>query len=194
MKFVACYIRLSKGEKDQSKQRREINQWLKSNRINRRIVRWYVDKATGKRRQPKLERLQADILDGKVRAVAVWHLERLSLSTRDRLNLFIDWCDKSLRVVSVGQQIDVKPGDCKLIGSVLRGVTEILPETWRELTKAGLAAARARGRLGGRPPVAADDARVLQAKKLQKDGKLSIDDICKKLKISRSTYYRYVEL
>ena len=194
MKFVACYIRLSKGEKDQSKQRREINQWLKSNRINRKIVRWYVDKATGKRRQPKLERLQADILDGKVRAVAVWHLERLSLSTRDRLNLFIDWWDKSLRVVSVGQQIDVKPGDCKLIGSVLRGVTEILPETWRELTKAGLAAARARGRLGGRPPVADDDARVLQAKKLQKDGKLSIDDICKKLKISRSTYYRYVEL
>jgi DNA invertase Pin-like site-specific DNA recombinase len=194
MKIVACYIRRSKGEKDQAKQRREISRWLKSNRINRKSVRWYVDKATGKRRQPKLDALQGDILDGKVRAVAVWHLERLSLSTRDRLNLLIDWCDQLLRVVSVGQQIDVKPGDCKLIGSVVRGVTEVLPETWRELTKVGLATARARGRLGGRPQVAADDPSVLQVKKLQKNSKLSIDDICKQLKISRSTYYRYVGL
>ena len=194
MKFFACYIHLSKGGKDQTKQRREINGWLKRNRINRNNVRWYVDKATGKRRQPKLEDLQADIFDGKVRAVAVWHLDRLSLSVRDRLNLLIDWCDKSLRVVSVGQQIDLKPGNCKLIRSVLRGVTEIDTETRRDLTMAGLAAARARGHFGGRPQVPADDASVLKAKKLHKDGKVGVDEICRRLKISRSTYYRYVRM
>ena len=194
MKLVACYIRVLKFEKSQAMQRREIDQWLRKNRINPKTVRWYIDKPTGKRRQPKLEKLQSDILDGKVRAVVAWHLDRLSGSTRDRLNLLIDWCDKSLRVVSVSQQIDVKPEDCKRIGSVLRGVTEIDPERWPELTKPGPAAARARGRFGGRPEVPADDPRVLKAKKLQKDVKLSIGDICKRLKISRSTYYRYVGL
>jgi len=64
-------------------------------------------------------------------------------------------------------------------------------ETRREQSMAELAAS---GRVGGRPPVAADDATVIKTKKLQKAGKLSIGDICKRLKISRSTYYRYLEM
>ncbi|MHC4403902.1 MAG: helix-turn-helix domain-containing protein [Planctomycetota bacterium] len=64
--------------------------------------------------------------------------------------------------------------------------------TRRERTKVGLASARARP--GGRPKLAADDATVLRAKELQKDKTLTINEICKRLKISRSTYYRYVAL
>ena len=63
----------------------------------------------------------------------------------------------------------------------------------QERTKAGLAA-RARGRNGGRPKVAADEAKVVLAKKLHADKSLEIDDICKTLRISRSTFYRYVRL
>jgi predicted transcriptional regulator len=55
-----------------------------------------------------------------------------------------------------------------------------------------LASARARGRAGGRPKLALDDPKLVMAKKLQKDNRLTIDDICQKVKISRSTYYRYV--
>ena len=46
MKTVACYIRVSTDEEDQAKQRREINHWLKSHRINQKTVRWYIDKST----------------------------------------------------------------------------------------------------------------------------------------------------
>jgi DNA invertase Pin-like site-specific DNA recombinase len=195
MKIVACYIRVSTVEKTQAKQRREINRWLKSNRVNPKTVRWYIDKSTDDvLHRPKYDKLQADILDGKVRAVVVWHLDRLSGTTRHRLNVLIDWCHKSLRVVSVGQQIDVRSRDCGMISSVLRGVTEVDEQMRRERTKAGLASARARGRVGGRPKLAADDAKVLMAKELQKDNALSIDDICKRLKISRSTFYRYIAL
>ncbi len=67
-------------------------------------------------------------------------------------------------------------------------------ETKREQTKVGLATSRASGRAGGRPEVTADHPKVLKVKKLDKDGKLSVGDICKRLKISRSTYYRYVEM
>jgi len=194
MKIVACYIRVPAGGRNQAGQRREINQWLKSNRIKPKNVRWYTDKTTGKRIQPKLEKLQADILDGKVQMVVVWHLDRLSHRLRDRLSLLIDWCDKPLRVVSVNQQIDMKSGDGELIGSVLRGVKDNDPERWSALTTAGLAAARARGRLGGRPRVTARDAKVVKLKELDEAGKLSIDDICKQLKISRATYFRYLDL
>jgi DNA invertase Pin-like site-specific DNA recombinase len=195
MKIVACYIRVSTVEQTQAQQRREINRWLKSNRINPKTVRWYIDKSTDDGlRRPKFDKLQADILDGKVRAVVVWHLDRPSGTTRHGLNVLIDWCHKSLRVVSVSQQIDVKSKDCGMISSVLRGVAEMDEQTRRESTKAGVAFARARGRAGGRPKLGADEARVLRAKELQMDHTLSIDDICKRLKISRSTYYRYVAL
>ena len=195
MKIVACYIRVSMVENDQAKQRREINHWLKSNRFSPKAVRWYIDKPSKKElRQPKLESLQADILDGQVRAVVVWHFDRLSLATRKGLGVLVNWCDKSLRIVSVNQQIDIKSKDCGMIASVLRGVAEMDEATRGERTKVGLAAARARGHLGGRPPIAQNDANVLKAKKLQKDMSLSIGDICKKLNVSRSTYYRYLAM
>jgi len=64
----------------------------------------------------------------------------------------------------------------------------------QERTKAGLEAARAHGRNGGRPKISAGEAKVLLAKKLHADKSLEIDDICKTLRISRSTFYRYVRL
>ncbi len=51
-----------------------------------------------------------------------------------------------------------------------------------------------RGRNGGRPKVAADETKVVLAKKLHADKSLEIDDVCKTLRISRSTFYRYVRL
>ena len=62
----------------------------------------------------------------------------------------------------------------------------------QERTKAGLAAARARGRKGGRPPIKANDRRIVLANKLLKDKSIGVDDICATLKISKSTLYRYV--
>jgi hypothetical protein len=46
--------------------------------------------------------------------------------------------------------------------------------------------------MGGRPSLAADDPKVEEAKKLSKDFTLAIDEICKRLNVSKSTYYRYL--
>ena len=192
MKFVACYIRVSTVGTTQATQRREINRWLKSNRFTAKTVRWYIDKSPTLLHRPRFEELQADILDGNVRAVVVSHLDRLATTPREGLNALIDWCEQSLRVVSISQQIDVKSKDCTMIGNVLRGVAEMDKRTRRERTKVGMASARARGRVGGRPKLALDDPKLVMAKKLQKDHTLSIDEICEKVGISRSTYYRYV--
>ena len=64
----------------------------------------------------------------------------------------------------------------------------------QERTRAGLAAARARGRLGGRPAMDPQNARVQMAKALYKDRTHEVEDICQTLHISRSTLYRYLAL
>ncbi len=195
MKAIACYIRVSEYGPNQAGQRRGINRWLKGNGIDTKSVRWYIDKSAGNSLdRPKFDRLQADILNGEVGTIVIWRLDRLSPTTRNGLEVLCNWCANSLRIVSVSQQIDFKGRVGKTIASVLRGVAEMDEQTRRERTKSGLASARARGRAGGRPKLAADEATVLKAKELQKDNTLSINDICKRLKISRSTYYRYVAL
>ena len=60
----------------------------------------------------------------------------------------------------------------------------------RERTTAGLTAARARGRQGGRRPITGADPRVQASKRLNQDRSLGIDEICQTLRISRSTFHR----
>jgi hypothetical protein len=64
----------------------------------------------------------------------------------------------------------------------------------QERAKAELASARARGRLGRRPPIGLDEAKVRAASKLHEDHTLNIDDICTTLQNSKSTCDRYVQL
>jgi helix-turn-helix resolvase-like protein/resolvase-like protein len=64
----------------------------------------------------------------------------------------------------------------------------------QERTKAGLSAARARGRKGGCKPIRSDDPRVQMAKRMYHNHGMSIDRICRTLKISRATFYRYITL
>ena len=193
MKFVACYIRVSVAEKSLAKQKRAINRWLKASRMNEKSVRWYIDKGMDATSRPKFDRLQNAINEGQVRAVVVFHFDRLSRTTRDGLGTLIQWCERPIRVVSVSQRIDVKAGDVDLVARILRSVAEMDEETRRERTKLGLESARAQGRSGGRPRISADEAAVIKAKALRKKS-VSVKDICKKLNISRSTYYRYISM
>jgi DNA invertase Pin-like site-specific DNA recombinase len=64
----------------------------------------------------------------------------------------------------------------------------------RERTNAGLEAARARGRKGGRPQSLHLSSKVAMAQKLYTDKSNEVNDICKTLHISRTTLYRYVNL
>ena len=64
----------------------------------------------------------------------------------------------------------------------------------QERTIAGLAAARSRGKKGGRQPISIDDPRVTLAKKMHKNKEISIKEICNTLKISRSSLYRYLTM
>ena len=92
---------------------------------------------------------------------------------------------------SLQENIDTTTPGGKLIFHVFGALAEFEREIIRERTNAGLSAARARGRLGGRPRVM-DEDEVRMAKQLLSDPKNSIDDVCKVLKVSRPTLYRYI--
>jgi DNA invertase Pin-like site-specific DNA recombinase len=190
MKTVACYIRVSAGGKNRADQEDEIRHWLKKHRS--RAVSWYIDKSTRNTlRRPQLDKLRADVRDGKVGTVIVWRLDSLSLLVREGLTMLSEWCDISLRLVSVDQKIDLKG---KTIAPVLSSILEMDQAAKSDRTRVGLGKARARGRSGGRPTVTASDPRVVEVKKLADAGKLSAEAICKRLKISRATYHRYINL
>ena len=94
---------------------------------------------------------------------------------------------------SLTENIDtISPGG-KLIFHIFGSLAEFERDLIRERTQAGLAAARARGRKGGRPRAAAldDERKVARAQALYNDKQYSVKDICEMLHVSRSTLYRY---
>ena len=97
--------------------------------------------------------------------------------------------------MSLIEQIDTTTSGGKLIFHVFAALAEFERDVIRERTRAGLTAARARGRQGGRPKATAlsDAKKVALAQSLYNDGNHPIADICRTLHVSRSTLYRYIE-
>lgn len=93
--------------------------------------------------------------------------------------------------MSLQENIDSKSTGGKLIFAIFAALAEFERDVIRERTKAGLASARARGRVGGRPRKMTAK-KIEQAKKLMGDHDNSILDICKLLGVSKSTLYRYL--
>src|SRR6266571_5052734 len=94
--------------------------------------------------------------------------------------------------ISLTENIDTTTPGGKLIFHLMGALAEFECDLIRERTNAGLAAARARGRIGGRPRKLSTNGKVALAQRLFADKNHSIDDICSTLGISRSTLYRYV--
>ena len=99
----------------------------------------------------------------------------------------------SFRSINEGP-IDTTCASGELIFNIFSALAQFERRLLQERTKAGLQAARARGRNGGRRKVRAQETKVVPAKKLHADKILEIDDICKPLRLSRSTFYRYVRM
>ena len=109
---------------------------------------------------------------------------------------FAEQCGKLTNAIgSVSEgAIDTTCASGELIFNIFSALAQFERRLIQERTKAGLAAARARGRMGGRPKTSPQDAKVRLAKTLLADKSLEVDDICETLKISRSTLYRYANL
>ena len=86
--------------------------------------------------------------------------------------------------------IDTTTASGALVFHLFSALAHFERRLMHERTRAGLAAARARGRMGGRPPIDPQDPRVQMTKSLYNDRGHEVKDICQTLHISRSTLYR----
>src|SRR5215217_5791349 len=124
--------------------------------------------------------------------LVVWRLDRLGRSLKHLIETVADLRDRGVGFKSLTEQIDTTTPGGKLVFHVFAALAEFERDLIRERTHAGLAAARARGRVGGRPKKLADPKTLALAQKLYDDGQTDVATICKTLGISRATLYRYV--
>jgi DNA invertase Pin-like site-specific DNA recombinase len=127
--------------------------------------------------------------------LVVWRLDRLGRSMHHLVDLIEELRNRDIGFRSVNDGfIDTTSASGELVFHIFSALAQFERRLIQERTKAGLASARARGRLGGRPPMDLDEVKVRAARKLHDDHTLTIDDICTTLNISKSTYYRYVRM
>jgi DNA invertase Pin-like site-specific DNA recombinase len=154
----------------------------------------FTDKASGsKSSRPGLDACLQQLKPGDT--LLVWRLDRLGRSLRHLIDLVEDLRQRGVGFKSVCDgAIDTTTASGDLIFNIFSSLAQFERRLTQERTKAGLTAARARGRMGGRKPIPLDDPRVQTAKKMHADKTMPIADICKTLRISRPTLYRYLAL
>ena len=155
-------------------------------------ARIFADTASGERSdRPGLQQELDYVRDGDV--LVVWRLDRLGRSLKYLIAIITTLNERGIGFKSLTEQIDTTSGS-KLIFHVFGALAEFERDIIRERTRAGLAAARARGRMGGRPKKLGTGSKVAMAQALYDDKTHSVADICKTLGISRTTLYRYVQI
>jgi DNA invertase Pin-like site-specific DNA recombinase len=151
-----------------------------------------VDKVSGTRsRRPGLEACLEALKAGDV--LLVWRLDRLGRSMIHLVDLVEQLRDRGVGFRSLCDgAVDTTTASDELVFPIFSALAQFERRLIQERTQAGLAAARARGRKGGRIPISAHDPRVQTAKTMHQDKAMAVGDICKTLGISRSTLYRYL--
>ncbi len=154
----------------------------------------FMDKISGaKSERPGLEKCLAALESGDT--LLVWRLDRLGRSMQHLVSLIEELRQKGISFKSICDgAIDTTTASGELIFNIFSSLAQFERRLIQERTKAGLDAARARGRQGGRKKMDNDDPKIQMAKTMHKNHGMSIEDICKTLKISRASFYRYINL
>jgi len=152
----------------------------------------FTDTISGaKAARPGLDNCLGELKAGDT--LVVWRLDRLGRSVRHLIDLVEQLRQRKIGFKSLCDgAIDTTTASGELIFHIFTALAQFERKLIQERTRAGLDAARARGRKGGRKPIAPNDPRIQTAKKMHADKTMPIADICATLRISRATFYRYL--
>ncbi|WP_393964363.1 recombinase family protein [Exiguobacterium sp. S22-S28] len=114
----------------------------------------FQEKASSVKKRPELEKYLDYLREGDT--LVVWKLDRLGRTTKKLLELIDDLRDRGINLQILTLGVDTSTAAGRLFFTMMAGLAEMERELIRERTKAGLQAARSRGRLGGRNPVNQD--------------------------------------
>jgi DNA invertase Pin-like site-specific DNA recombinase len=151
----------------------------------------FQDRASGaKAQRPGLQEAQEYLREGDT--LVVWRLDRLGRSLKDLIETVQLLEERGVGFQSLQEAIDTTTSGGKLVFHIFGALAEFERNLIRERTHAGLQAARARGRKGGRPK-ALDNRKQALLYQLYDERKYSVKQMCEMLGISRSTLYSYME-
>ena len=123
--------------------------------------------------------------------LVVWKLDRLARSTKQLIETVEELARRGIGFRCLTQDIDTTTAGGRLVFTIFSAIAEFEREIIQERTRAGLDAARARGRRGGRPP-ALKPRDIKEARALLADPEITVEQVAARLKVSPSTLYRHL--
>lgn len=152
--------------------------------------RLFTEKASGAQRdRPELAAALSFMRKGD--SLVVWRLDRLARSLPQLIETVAQLESEGIGLRSLTEAIDTTTAGGKLIFHIFGALAEFERSVIRERTRAGLKAARERGRTGGRPPaLSASD--LAAAKAMLRDPGITVAEVAARLKVSQATLYRHI--
>lgn len=152
----------------------------------------FQEKVSSAKERPQLQKLLETLREDDT--VMVWKLDRLGRSLKELFTLINDFQTNGIGFRSLNDAIDTTTAQGRLVFNLFASLAEFERDLIRERTKAGLAAARARGRVGGRPKglTAEAQAKARAVKTMYALKMHTILEIGHLFHISRATVYRYL--
>lgn len=153
----------------------------------------YREKLSGKNTdRPQFQKMVDELESGDVLIVA--KMDRLGRSLIDLVKIVHELDERGIQFKALDKaDMDTTTAGGRMVFNIFAALAEYERELIVERTRVGLDAAKARGRVGGRPKVTADNPKVQRAKDLQAKG-VEIEEIAELLKVSRATAYRYLSM
>ena len=152
--------------------------------------RVFEETASGAQRdRPQLKAALDYLREGDT--LVVWKLDRLARSTQQLIGTVEELARRGVGFRCLTQDIDTTTAGGRLVFTVFSAIAEFERGVIRERTMAGLQAARARGRKGGRPPaLSAKD--LAAARALLRDPEITVAEVARRLGVVPSTLYRHL--
>ncbi|QCR22861.1 recombinase family protein [Pontibacter sp. SGAir0037] len=151
----------------------------------------FTDKISGAvAARPELSKLKDMLRPGDT--LTVWRLDRLGRSLKDLIEWMIFLEEHNIALKSLQEAIDTSTATGRLVFHIFASMAEFEKNLIKERTMAGLSAARARGRKGGRPPKVSPEKKEL-AIRLYNEKQHTVDKICTMIGITKPTLYSYIK-
>lgn len=185
--MLIAYARVSTNEQLLDLQ---LDAFKKAGIDNRNI---FTDKMSGtiaSTERPGLHDALSHLREGDT--LVVWRLDRLGRTLKQLIELVNEFNGRGVGFKSLTENIDTTTSGGKLVFHIFGALAEFEREVIRERTRAGLDAARARGRKGGRPKLAIDPKKLKQMFALYDARDTPVEDILKTFNISRGKFYNLV--
>ena len=150
----------------------------------------FVETGSGTRTdRPELAKILEQVRQDDV--LVVWRLDRLARSLRHLIDIADDLNRRGVALKSITENIDTTTPSGRFMFNILGALSSMEREIIVERTRAGLIAAAARGRRGGRP-AALDESKIRAAKAMLASGSMSAIEVAQQLGCAPSTLYRHV--